>query len=157
MRAPGPPPGGGRPPWGSRKVAEPHLLEISARMASATPPRGRSAGFTLIEVLVALAIVALTLGAGLKVAGAMTFNAQRLGDVSAAQWCADNALANLRLGRRFPGTGDSDFACHQLGRDFTGRLVTAATPNPNFRRVDARVLDEQGHVLVSIATIIGRY
>jgi general secretion pathway protein I len=52
-------------------------------------------GFTLIEVLVALAIVAVVLGAGLKAAGALTNNAQRLADVTAAQWCADNQLAAL--------------------------------------------------------------
>ena len=34
--------------------------------------RGRAHGFTLIEVLVALTIVAVTLGAGIKAAGALT-------------------------------------------------------------------------------------
>lgn len=121
---------------------------------------GRSAGingFTLVEVLVALTIVAITLGAGLKAAAALTDNAQRLADVTAAQWCADNALAGLRLARQLPGTGDADFACAQLGRAYTGRLLTRATPNPNFRRVEAQVLDEGGHVLVSLSTVLGRY
>ncbi len=120
---------------------------------------GPSRGFTLVEVLVALTIVAVTLGAGLKAAGALTSTAQRLGDVTAAQWCADNALAALRLGigRQFPGIGDSDLTCHQLGRDYPTRLITRATPNPNFRRVDAVVRDDQGHVLISLSTVIGRY
>ena len=38
-------------------------------------------GFTLIEVLVALAIVAIALMSGLKVSGALTRNAQRQADV----------------------------------------------------------------------------
>jgi general secretion pathway protein I len=117
----------------------------------------RAAGFTLVEVLVALAITALALGAGLKAAGALTDNAQRLGDVTAAHWCADNALTGLRLAQQFPGTGDADFACSQLGRDYRGTLRTTTTPNPNFRRVDAVVQDGQGNVLVTLSTVLGRY
>ena len=59
----------------------------------------RRCGLTLIEVLVALAIVAVTLAAGIKAAGALTDNARRLQDVTVAQWCADNQLTALRLGR----------------------------------------------------------
>ena len=114
-------------------------------------------GFTLIEVLVALTILAITLGAGIKAAGALTNNAQRLAEVSAAQWCADNHLVGLKLGRQFPGIGDADFICEQLGRTYQGKLSVRPTPNPNFRRVDARVLDEAGQPLLTLSTILGRY
>jgi len=114
-------------------------------------------GFTLIEVLVALAIVGVTLAAGLRAAGSVTDNAQRLADVTAAQWCADNQLTDLRLARQFPGVGDGDFACEQLGRVFRGQLRTRPTPNPNFRRVDALVADEAGRPILSLSTVLGRY
>jgi general secretion pathway protein I len=113
-------------------------------------------GFTLLEVLVALAIVAISLGAGLRAAGVLTDNAQRLGDVVAAQWCADNQLTGMRLSRSFPGIGDSDFSCDQLGRSYPGKLLTRPTPNPNFRRVDAVVSDQAGHVLVTLSTVLTR-
>ncbi len=113
-------------------------------------------GFTLLEVLVALAIVAIALGAGLRAAGVLTDNAQRLGDVVAAQWCADNQLTGLRLSRAFPGIGDADFSCEQLGRTYSGKLLTRPTPNPSFRRVDAVVSDEAGHVLVTLSTVLTR-
>ena len=111
-------------------------------------------GFTLIEVLVAVAIVAVALGAGLKAAGALTNNAQRLADVSAAQWCADNQLTGLKLARQFPSVGDTEFACEQLGRTYRGRLVVRPTPNPNFRRVDARVADDAGLPLLTLSTVL---
>jgi general secretion pathway protein I len=117
----------------------------------------RAAGFTLVEVLVAVAVVAITLAAGLKAAGALTDNAQRLNDIVSAQWCADNALTNLRLSKQFPSVGDVDFECTQLGRDYRGRLVTRPTPNPNFRRVDALVLDGGGTPLLTLSTVLGRY
>lgn len=113
-------------------------------------------GFSLLEVLVALAVVAIALGAGLRAAGVLTDNAQRLSDVVLAQWCADNQLGALRLARSFPGVGDAEFSCQQLGRNFLGKVTTRATPNPNFRRVEAQVSDESGRLLVSIATVLGR-
>ena len=116
-----------------------------------------AAGFTLIEVLVALAIVAVALAAGIKAAGALANNAQRLADVSAAQWCADNQLVNLKLARQFPSIGDSDFTCAQLGRDFRGQLRVRGTPNPNFRRVDAAIADENELPLLTVSTVLPRY
>jgi general secretion pathway protein I len=127
---------------------------IAARIQALRRQQGR--GFTLLEVLVALAIVAISLGAGLRAAGVLTDNAQRLGDVVAAQWCADNQLTALRLSRAFPGIGDADFSCEQLGRTYSGKLLTRPTPNPSFRRVDAVVSDEGGHVLVTLSTVLTR-
>ncbi|MEO7057836.1 MAG: type II secretion system minor pseudopilin GspI [Caldimonas sp.] len=116
----------------------------------------RQRGFTLVEVLVALAIVAITIGAGVRAAGSLTNNTTRLVEVTAAQWCADNQLTALKLARQYPDIGDGDFACEQLGRTYAGKLNVRATPNPNFRRVDARVLDESGQTILLLSTILGR-
>ena len=125
---------------------------MNAAVFRRTLPRG----FTLLEVLVALAVVAIALGAGLRAAGVLTDNAARLADVVSAQWCADNQLTNLRLSRSFPGVGETDFSCEQLGRSYPGKLITRTTPNPSFRRVDAQLRDAEGHILLTLSTVLGR-
>lgn len=114
-------------------------------------------GFTLIEVLVALVIVAIALGAGIKAAGALANNADRLAQVSAAQWCAENLLTELRLNQQFPDIGESPVSCEQLGRSYGGKLRVSPTPNPLFRRVDADITDDQGQPMLTLSTIMGRF
>ncbi|MFG6446867.1 type II secretion system minor pseudopilin GspI [Roseateles sp. BYS180W] len=121
----------------------------------------KPSGFTLLEVLVALAVVAITLGAGLRASAALTQNAQRMVDVSAAQWCAENELAELRLqsraGSALPGLGEIEFPCKQLGMSYAGKVLVGSTPNPNFRRLDVVVRDEQGQIVTQLTSVMGRY
>jgi general secretion pathway protein I len=113
-----------------------------------------SRGFTLIEVLVALAIVAITLGAGMKAAGALTDNAQRIVEVTSAQWCAENQLTELKLMNWFQRGTEFDFSCDQLGVSYRGKLVSKATPNPNFVRVDAQIFNENDRPVLTLSTVL---
>jgi general secretion pathway protein I len=122
-----------------------------------TMPRQRNMrGFTLVEVLVALGIVAIALIAGLQATGALTRHAQRQEDMLLAQVCAENELTRIRLARQLPGVGDSTVACEQVGRRLSVDLGVRPTPNPNFRRVDAQVLDGEMPIW-RLTTIVGRY
>ncbi|MCY7369930.1 MAG: type II secretion system minor pseudopilin GspI [Polaromonas sp.] len=116
----------------------------------------KTVGFTLIEVLVALAIVAIALLAGLKATTALTNNAVRSSDVLQAQICAENELIKLRLARQFPGVGDITAVCEQGGREFQVVLLVRPTPNPLFRRVDAQVRDADSMIL-QLSTVVTRY
>lgn len=119
-------------------------------------PRPPTSGFTLIEVLVALAIVSITLIAGLQASAAITRNAERQTDRVLAQLCAENALASVRLSRQLPNIGETTVPCEQAGRALEVRLVVQPTPNPNFRRVDARLYRDQ-QPLLQLSTVLGRY
>jgi general secretion pathway protein I len=116
----------------------------------------RQSGFTLIEVLVALGIVAIALSAGLQATSALTRNAQRQSSVLLAHVCAENELVKVRLAGRLPEIGDSTIACEQGSRSFGVTVSVMPTPNPSFRRVDAQVFEEQAPVL-RLSTIVGRY
>ncbi len=113
-------------------------------------------GFTLVEVLVALGIVAIALTAGLQASAALTRHAQRQTNLLLAQLCAENALVNLRLARQLPSVGDSQTRCAQAGHDLLVALTVRPTPNTNFRRVDAQVLDGEEPIW-RISTVQGRY
>ena len=113
-------------------------------------------GFTLIEVLVALGIVAVALAAGVRASESMTRNAERQSDMMLAQVCAENALVALRLARQMPAVGENTVACEQVGRSLAVRLQVQPTPNPNFLRVEAQV-QESAVPLLAISTVIGRY
>ena len=129
-----------------------------SRQASPCAARARAFnhGFTLVEVLVALGIVAIALMAGLQATAALTRHAERQTGMVLAQICAENELARVRLARQLPGVGDSTVACEQAGHALTVALVVRPTPNPNFRRVDAQVQD--GEVPIwRLTTVVGRY
>jgi general secretion pathway protein I len=118
--------------------------------------RQQQGGFTLVEVMVALAIVGISLTAGLQATAAITHQAQRQSDMLLAQVCAENELVKVRLARQLPGVGDSQVACEQAGRELTVTLGVRPTPNPNFRRVDAQVRDADTPIW-RVSTVVGQY
>ena len=118
--------------------------------------RVRLAGFTLVEVLVALAIIAVAFAAGLRATSALTGNAQRQSDVLLAHICAENELVKARLSKQMPGIGDTSVTCEQAGHAFNVTVTVLPTPKPSFRRVDAQVFDGTSPLL-RLSTILGRY
>ena len=123
---------------------------------NATTRHVAQGGFTLVEVLVALGIVAIALMAGAQASTALTRNAQRQSDVLLAHLCAENQLIAMRLSAQMPNVGDSTQQCEQAGHVYEVRLNVLPTPNPSFRRIDAQVLDGDNSIL-RLSTIIGRF
>jgi len=111
-------------------------------------------GFTLIEVLVALGIVAIALLAGMRASSALIDNAIRQTDVLLAQLCAENEQIKIRLSRQFPSIGDASSECLQAGQSFAVTVTTQATPNPNFRKVSVSVARE-ARALLQLTAIVG--
>jgi len=113
-------------------------------------------GFTLVEVLVALAIVAIALLSALRAAGQGTNNVGELRSRLLAGWVAENLLAEHRARADWLPLGIQRGSSRQGGLDFAWREEVIATPNPAFRRVDVRVYAtaEESHSLSHLAGFI---
>jgi general secretion pathway protein I len=93
-----------------------------------TPSRLR--GFTLLEVLVALAIFAIVAAVVLTAAGRSVNNAGRLEALALAGWIADNRLTELQLQQPAPAIGREDQELEFGGRQWQtlSEVETSGTP-----------------------------
>ena len=121
-------------------------------------PSSRAAGFTLIEVMVAVAIVAIGMFAVFKVIGDTTGNIGFLRDKSLAEWIADNRIAEIRLSGEYPSVdrteGDVDYA----GRKWHWVANVSQTQVDGLRRIDVAVRregDAADTALVKLAGFVG--
>ena len=113
-------------------------------------------GFTLVEVLVALAIVAVALLAGLRAVGTMAQSGTELKLRLLAQVAAENRIAELRAARAFPAVGRRTVTCPQGRMPFECVEETKSTPNPLFRRIEVSVYSgrDREHLLAELVGIL---
>ena len=100
----------------------------------------RQRGFTLIEILVAVAILAVALAATTRAASVATDGALETRERLLSVWAAENRIAELRARRLFPAAGSSRFAATEGGLDLVVDETVSDTPNPAIRRVDLAVM-----------------
>jgi general secretion pathway protein I len=99
--------------------------------------RGR--GFTLVEVLVALAIVVIGMAAVIGALSSSASTVAYLRDKTFAQWVALNQIATLRLSGQMTATGTSDGNTDFAGRSWHWRREVIATQVPGVLRIDVKV------------------
>ncbi|KVW67741.1 type II secretion system minor pseudopilin GspI [Burkholderia ubonensis] len=122
----------------------------------ASAARGPQSGFTLIEVLIALAIVAVALGAVMRAIGALASDTDTARMRLLALWSADNALGAIRIAASWPPVGASTFACPQGPYRFVCRQSVTALPSPLVRQVTVSVHASASSrtVLVEVVTVV---
>lgn len=99
----------------------------------------RPRGFTLLETLVALAILAIALTAAFRALGVTAQSSGELRERMLGDWVAENRLAELRATQAWPNVGVSEGQAQQAGLNYRWREEVIATPNPLFRRVNVSV------------------
>ncbi|MBY8934367.1 type II secretion system minor pseudopilin GspI [Pseudomonas fluorescens] len=118
--------------------------------------RSREAGFTLIEVLVALAIIAVAMSAAVRVAGLMTQSSGVLRDRSVAMIAAQSRMAELRLEGKLP-MGMKAQECDQ-GRLLLRCEQVIAAENGRLLKIGIQVFDrnQDAPPLARLETLMSR-
>ncbi|MGN8120894.1 type II secretion system minor pseudopilin GspI [Pseudomonas sp. 22082] len=121
------------------------------------PNKAPQAGFTLIEVLVALAIIAVAMSAAVRVAGLMTQSSGVLRDRSIAMIAAQSRMAELRLEGRLP-MGVKAMECDQGRLLLRCEQVIGAVENGRMLKVGVQVFDrsQEAPPLARLETLLNR-
>lgn len=114
----------------------------------------RTRAFTLIEVLVALAILAVALAAGMRAVAQSADGATSLRMRTLALWVAQNRLAQAQLADPWPERGVASGDETQTGTLLAWRETVSDTPNPAFRRIEI-VVSEPGVPDYALARLVG--
>ncbi len=101
--------------------------------------RGTSSGFTLIEVMVALTIVALSLTAVTASLSQMIDAGHTMRNRTYASWIAQNRIAELRLASATPEVGATSGEVQYANADWLWRAVVSETGVDDLYRIDVSV------------------
>ncbi|MGH8413132.1 MAG: type II secretion system minor pseudopilin GspI [Gammaproteobacteria bacterium] len=104
-----------------------------------THPDHITRGFTLIEVLIALAVLAIGMIAVIGTAGTSTRQAAELRDDTFAHWVAINELTTLRLAPALPDIGIQKGDAEMAGQKWHWQATVSKTSDPDLLRVDIDV------------------
>lgn len=100
-------------------------------------------GFTLLEVMIALFVVAMTLGGVMKVMGNAAANSSRLSSKTFAQWVALNQVARLQISKKWPKFGEIKGKEEMADQKWRWVQDTIKTDDENIKRVEVSVWNEE--------------
>ncbi len=116
-------------------------------------------GFTLLEILAALGIAAVGIGAVVQAMGTNVSVTRQTEERLLATWVASNRLAEMRLSRAWPAARQTQQEVVLGGRSWHVREQVSATADPDIRRVDigVHVDAETDHASATLFGYIARY
>lgn len=118
----------------------------------------RSFGFTLLEVLIALAIIAIALIAASRAGLMMTDSELQIERRTLAHWVAENRLAEHTARRDGLEIGTQNGNAKMGGLEFLWKETTSGSANDQFRRMEVVVTlpDQPDYVLARLVGYLGK-
>jgi len=107
--------------------------------------RKHATGFTLIEVMVALTIIAIALGALLNTSGTQANSATYLKQKTIAHWVALNELSRIRISGEFPDIGNKKDSSTMANHEWHWIRTTKKTEDNNTRQISIKVYSDKDH------------
>lgn len=119
-------------------------------MSASRRPLRDAGGFTLLEVLVALAVVAIAMGALLSSGGNVALSASRLEDKVFAHWVANNRMLELRVLQGATAPRDQSGSTELAGRQWSWKQQVSSTEVDRVYKVEISVSDENKQPVTSL-------
>jgi general secretion pathway protein I len=107
------------------------------------------AGFSLLEVMVALAVFSLGALALLNILGESTRSQSAASDRALARIVAENQLVQAMAADAPPSPGQYSGEEESLGRQWAWEMTVAPSPDPAILRIDVRVRAADGQQTVA--------
>ena len=101
-------------------------------------------GFTLLEILLSLAILSLVVVAAVKNSGTTISNSQYLREKTFAHWVAMNKATEQRLARKWPPTGKTNGKIKLADINWNWLLEVKKTEDSNMRKAEVSVTRVDG-------------
>lgn len=124
---------------------------------------GKGRGFTLVEVMITLAIFAVVSGALVRNASMTVHQTSLVRDRTLAWWVAENYLSEMRSLPRedenFPSVGSSRLSVRMARRDWRILVEVNQTENINMRRIKISVYenDDIDASLITLSSFMGKH
>jgi len=129
------------------------------RHSGRNPRLAKQCAFTLLEVLVALAVLAIAMAALIKGGADNARTAAYLRDKTLAQWVAMNVVAEQRLAATWPAPGKTRGEEEMARHEWYWELTVAETFDKDIRRLEVAVRatdDREKGPLVNLVAFLPR-
>lgn len=136
--------------------SESPVIPANAACSQRKRNSSRQRGFTLIEVLIALAVLTICMSALIQAGGTRADHVGYLRDRTLAHWIATDRVTEFRLAENWPAAGTREGETEMAGRTWSWQAEISETPEPAVRRVEVAVgIGEDGEPLSRVVGFLG--